>query len=234
MGIAWGDMFYPGNPERRRRVIQLTQQLYDHLDENFRATNVLSEFLNENITEANFTPVHVDEDQTLKHNCEVLERRVKDIQSILEKIDRMLAERLDTDLYRKLQDPDLSFQDKVETAKKATFIVGAVVATAVAIAVIVAVVSGGFLGLFVAVIGVAATSAAGSVIISAFTSMSIDVIAQAIIASKERKKLEETIKNLEAQLEDFGPASEKYRENVYYVLAELRLYHLQSQIIHYM
>ena len=227
-------MFYPENPERRRRVIQLTQQLYDHLDENFRATNVLSEFLNENITEANFTPIHVDEDQSLKHNSEVLERRIKDIQSILEKIDRMLAEKLDTDLYKKLQDPDLSFQDKVETAKEATFIVGAVVATAVAIAVVVAIVSAGFLGLFVAVIGLAATAAGGSVIISALTSMAMDAIFQAIIGSVERDRLKATITILEGQLEDFGPASEKYRDNVYEVVAELKLYHLQSQIIHYM
>ena len=156
MGNVLGDLFYPDNPKRRTTVIRLTQQIADFMKQNFRATNNLTNFLKENNVEGadNFDPIAVDEDQTLKHNSLILQNRIKDVQKIIEKIDKTLADQLDPALYRNLQNVDLSFMDRIETAKKATTIVTGVVITAVTIAVCVAIASGGILAPVVAVLGI--------------------------------------------------------------------------------
>ena len=76
MGNLFGDLFYPGNPERRRRVIQLSQKLCDYMNANFRATNSLTEYLNKNVHGANFSPISVNEQETLKFNADVLLQRI--------------------------------------------------------------------------------------------------------------------------------------------------------------
>ena len=156
MGNVLGDLFYPDNPKRRSKVIQLTQQIADYMKQNFRATNHLTNFLKENNVEgaANFNPIAVDENQTLKYNSLILQNRIKDVQKIIEKIDKTLAGQLDPALYRNLQNVDTSFQDRIETAKKATIIVTGVVLTAATIAVCVAIASGGVLAPVVGVLGI--------------------------------------------------------------------------------
>ena len=113
MGNVFGDLFYPGNPERRRRVIQLSQKLCDYMNANFRATNCLTEYLNKNVHGANFSPISVNEQETLKFNTDVLLQRITEVQEMVEKVDKLLAEKLDPALYRQLRDADLSFEDRV-------------------------------------------------------------------------------------------------------------------------
>ena len=227
MGASLGDLFYPGNPERRRKVIQLSQKLYDYIKANFRATNVLSKFLNDHVVKAHFEPIDVDENQTIKFNSDVLCQRIKEIQNIIGKIDRKLAEELDPKLYRKLTDVDVSFEDRVQTASNVLHVVAGIVATAAAVAVCVTIASGGILAPVVAVLGVVATTAIASVVVGALGGLVLDAIFQAITGAIERDKLEEAIKHIESACDEFIPASEKYTDTIYEVLAEVKMHNLR-------
>ena len=228
MGASLSDLFYPGNPERRREVVKLSQKLYDAMKANFRATNRLADYLNEHLTEASFTSISVDEKKTIKENSEILQTRIRQIQAIVEKIDKMLAAKLDPALYRQLSDKNLTFDDRVETASKVLHVVAGVVATAAAIAVIVAIASGGFLAPVVAVLGLIGTSAIASVVVGAVGGFVLDAIFSAITGAIERDKLETAISNLTAACDEFIPASEKYTDDIYEVLAEVKMHILRT------
>lgn len=223
MGNTLGDLFYPDNPKRRAKVVQLTQTLYDYMKANFRASNHLSDFLNKNCTNCNFEHISVNEDHTVKQNCDVLETRIKQMQAIIEKVDKLLAEKLDPDLYRKLTNVDISFEERVQTAKNVMHVVTGVVIAAAAIAVIAAIASGGVLAPVIAVIGLVATSAIATVVISLIGGLVIGSITQAITGAIERSKLEHAIDSLQHSCEVFIPASNKYTEKIYEVLAELKM-----------
>ena len=227
MGQVFADLFYPDNPKRRTQVVQLTQNMYDFMQANFRATNKLTDFLNENVEEASFAHIAVDENKSLKDNSNLLIGRIEAAQAIIEKIDNELAEKLDPGLYRVLTNVDLSFQDRMDTAQKATHVVTGVVITVAAIAVCVAIASGGILAPVVAVLGALATSAIATTIISVIGGLGIGMIVGAITGAIERDQLNDAISQLEAQLKNFGPASQKYTESIYEVLAELRIHELQ-------
>ena len=227
MGQVFSDLFYPDNPKRRAKVVRLTQNMYDYMQSNFRATNKLTDFLNENIDGTNFSHIAVDENKSLKDNSNLLIGRIEAAQAIIEKIDKELAEKLDPGLYRNLKNVDLSFQDRMETAQKATHVVTGVVITVAAIAVCVAIASGGILAPVVAVLGALATSAIATTVMSIIGGLGIGMIVGAITGAIERDQLEDAISQLESQLNTFGPASLAYTESIYEVLAELRIYELQ-------
>lgn len=224
MGNALGDLFYPGNPERRRRVIQLTQKLYDYLTANFRATNRLTEYLNEHVYDANFNPISINEEETLQFNCNVLKQRITEVQAIVKRIDKLLADKLDPALYQRLTNIDLSFEERIQTANNALHIVTGVVVTAAAVAVCVAIASGGILVPVVAAIGAVATSAISSIAMSLIGGLVLGAIFEAITGAIERDKLEHAIKELESACNTFVPASEKYNGKIYEVLAEVKLH----------
>lgn len=226
MGGSLSDIFYPGNPARRRKVVQESQRLYDYMKANFRATNALSDFLNSHVNKAHFDNIYVNENQTIKENCNVLINRIDEIQAIIKKVDEKIKEKLDPTLYRKLTDRNVSFKNRAQIAENVLHVVAGVVATAAAIAVCVAIASGGILAPVVAVIGVVATSTIAGVLVSALGGLVLDAIFQAISGAIERDKLEETIKNLEKANAEFGPASEKYTDTIWEVLAELKMHKL--------
>ena len=227
MGQVFADLFYPDNPKRRTKVVQLTQSLYDHMHSNFRATNNLTDFLNENVQGTSFNHISVDENKSLKDNSNLLIDRIEAAQAIIKKIDEELAAKLDPDLYRQLTNVDLSFQDRMETAQKATHVVTGVIITVAAIAVCVAIASGGILAPVVAVLGTLATSAIATTVISVIGGLGIGMIVGAITGAIERDQLESAISQLETQLKQFGPASLAYTESIYEVLAELKIHQLQ-------
>ena len=68
-----------------------------------------------------------------------------------------------------------------------------------------------------------ATSAIASVTIGAIGGLVLDSITGAIIGAVERDRLEEAIKSLENYVREFGPASGKYTDVIYEVLAELKI-----------
>ncbi len=225
MGASLGDLFYPDNPERRRKVVALTQKLYDYMKANFRATNALSDFLNSDVTiHTGFKHIDVLEDQTLKDNCDILLERIHAIQAIVEKVDEKIKEQLDPELYRKLKDMNISFKNRTQIAENVLHAVAGIAATAAAIAVCVAIASGGILAPVVAVIGVVATSAIATVVIGALGGLVIDAIFQAIAGAIERDQLEDAIKQLEQANAEFIPASENYTDTIWQVLAELKLH----------
>lgn len=227
MGQVFADLFYPDNPKRRARVVQLTQNMYDYMQSNFRATNRLTDFLNENVEGTSFNHITVDENKSLKDNSNLIIGRIEAAQAIIEKIDKELAAKLDPGLYRKLTNVDLSFQDRMETAQKATHVVTGVVITVAAIAVCVAIASGGFLAPVVAVLGTLATSAIATTVLSVIGGLGIGMIVGAITGAIERDQLEDAIHQLETQLEKFGPASLTFTESIYGVLAELKFHELK-------
>jgi len=99
--MSWSDIFYPGNPERRERLIRKHQELLHLMKGNFRATNQLIETLNEHL-HLSFSPIALDEKATVKENCEVIIGRIHEIQAEVEKIDQHLKEKLEPKLYEKL------------------------------------------------------------------------------------------------------------------------------------
>ena len=224
MGNELGDLFYPDNPTRRRRVIQLSQKLYDYIKANFRATNRLTEFLNKHVRGANFNPINVNEEETVRFNCDVLTQRIVEVQAFIEKVDKLLADKLDPALYRQLSDVDLSFEKRVQTANNALYIVTGLVVTAASVAVCVAIASGGILVPVVAAIGAVATSAISTIAITLIGGFVLGAIFQAITGAVERDKLEHAIKDLESACDRFIPASERYNEKIYEVLAELNIH----------
>lgn len=132
MGNAVGDLLYPGNPKRRRQVLGLVQQIADYMKRYFRVTNKLTDFLKESNVEgaANLDPIFVDENETLAHNSKILQNRILMVAKIIEVIDKKLAEKLDPASYKKLKDADVSFQERLEIAKKAKTIVTGVIPAA--------------------------------------------------------------------------------------------------------
>ena len=86
MGNVLGDLFYPDNPKRRAKVLQLTQRIADYMKQNFRATNHLTKFLQANNVEEvrDLKPISVDMNQTLKYNSKRLQDRIILIQSVIE------------------------------------------------------------------------------------------------------------------------------------------------------
>ena len=142
MGNAVGDLFYPDNPKRRRQVLGLVQQIADYMKRYFRVTNNLTNFLKENNVEgaANLDPIFVDENETLGHSSKILQNRILTVQKIIEVVDKKLADGLDPALYGKLKDADVSFQERLEIAKKVKTI-----GTGTAMVICVAVANLGFL-----------------------------------------------------------------------------------------
>jgi hypothetical protein len=228
MGINWSDVFYPGNPQRRHKAIVLTQKLYDTMKGNFRATNHLIDFLNDHIKNCNLHHINVDEEKTLEDNSNILTHAIKKIQHIVEEVDQRLKDKLDPDIYRKLTNVDLSFQERIETAKEVIHVVAEVVATTTAIVVCVAIASLGFLAPVVAVVGAVAASALGSVLLGALAGFSLAAIAGAIVGAIERDKLETAIKELEELNKKFIPVSHGYTDQIYEVLAELKIHELKK------
>lgn len=177
---------------------------------NFRATNVLSEFMNAHVAEAPFLPISVDDTQTIKYNSDILCQRIKENQEIVEKIDKKLSEDLDPNLYRQLTKLDLPYEDRVQTASNVVYIAGTV-STATAVAVCVALASEHIFGSVVLVLKVVATTAIANVLVSALGGLAFDAIFQAITGSTEQ---EESIRHLESACENFIPASERYMDNI--------------------
>lgn len=224
MGASLGDLFYPGNPARRRKVVALTQKLYDSMKSTFRATNSLCDFLNSHVKGSNFDHIAVDDHKTVKDNCHILLERIRQVQAVVGRIDEKIKEKLDPELYEKLQDKDISFNNRAQIAENVLHVVAGVVATAAAVAVCAAIASGGILVPVVAAIGALATCAIASVVIGAIGGIALDAIFQAIVGAIERDQLEDSIRKLEEANDDFIPASERYTDTIWQVLAELKIH----------
>ena len=130
------------------------------------------------------------------------------------------CEDLDPKLYRQLSNVDLPYEDRVQTVSNVLHVAGTVT-TATAVAVCVALASKQIFAPVVGVLEVVATTAIANVLVSALGGLAFDAIFQAITGSTEQ---EESIKHLESACENFIPASERYMDTMYEVLAEAKIH----------
>ena len=73
-------------------------------------------------------------------------------------------------------------------------------------------------------LGRIAASAIAGAIARGIAGLAIDVIATAIAGAYERLDLQETIEQLDKQIDEFLPASQDYTDTVYEVIAEVKVW----------
>ncbi|XP_026119873.1 single-pass membrane and coiled-coil domain-containing protein 3-like [Carassius auratus] len=193
--MSWSVIFYPGNPERRERLIRKSQELRELMKNNFRATNQLIEALKEHLG-LSFRPVALNEKATVKENCDVIIERIHEIQAEVEKIDQKMKAKLEPTLYEKLKKMSLSVPDYQLLS--------------------------GSVGAVCGVAGSAAVIAVAAVVVGVLF-MGIDMIISAILGGIERDQLERALEEYDRALEEFRPASEKYQDSITYVRMRLEM-----------
>ena len=62
--MSWGDILYPGNPDRWDEVVCLSTKLKTLMEFNFDATNNLIDLLNDNSVAGHSLLTHVDLDES--------------------------------------------------------------------------------------------------------------------------------------------------------------------------
>ncbi len=220
--MSWSDILYPGNPGRRADVVRKLQQLVDQIQENIRATNKLATYLNEK-AHTNIPIIVYDTSLTLKQNADKLVDQVKLIQTAVESIKKQLKEKLEPDLYKKLFDVDTSLDDQLKIGEDVSHIFAGILgATTI-----------GIVGKLVAeslvetietsVVRIALSAVAGA-IAGGIVGLAVDVIAGAIAGAYEKDDLESAIAQLEKEIDDFVPASQKYTDTVFEVLAYVKIW----------
>nr|XP_055062678.1 single-pass membrane and coiled-coil domain-containing protein 3-like [Misgurnus anguillicaudatus] len=220
--MNWSEIFYPGNPERKEKLIRKSQQFIDLMEDNFTATNDLVELLNEFVG-LSLKPVILNEKNTLRENCDVLIKCIREIQAELQKFDKELKEKLDPAVYEKVKNIDLALEFNLnmpEYAKVAEVVFG-----------VAGCVSSGVSGCVAAVVVcwlikresvLEKTSfqfdQMGSMIISALPTgvvfSGIGIIFGAIMGRFERDKLEKALKEYDEALDNFKPASKQYQYSI--------------------
>lgn len=218
MGISWSGESYAESQRLEHRIVQLSQKLDDAMKASFSATNRLTEFLNANIPKCNLKYIQANQQDILEHNCNLLLDAVNKIQTIIEKVDRELKDRIEPRLYRELTNPKALFQDKVKSSQLVMHNVDEVVSTPAAIAVSVAIASAGMLPPMLAVTETTASSPLAAAVLSSCTTV--------------KGKSEFTIEDLEKLTEKFIFASNNYTDCINEVLAELRVHQLRKQRVH--
>lgn len=221
--MSWSDILYPGNPKRRAEVVAKLQQLEDQMKENFRASNKLANYLNKNFSEANIDIIQYDAALTLKQNGDNLVAQVRKIQAIVENIKKKLKEKLEPDLYKKLFDVDTSFEDRIKIGQDFSHIFAGILGATTM----------GIVGKLVAeslfetieqtAVRIALSSVAGA-IAGGIVGLAVDVIAGAIAGKYEKDDLENAINELNEEIDDFLPASEKYTDMIFEVLAYVKIW----------
>ena len=212
--MSFGDLFFPGNPARRAQVTALSTKIKTYMELNFDSTNALIDLMNKHATPSpNLRTISVDQSKTIKSNAQVLISTMENIQRCVEIYDKRLADSLDPALYRKLHDPNLSFQDVIANAKHAVSITIGVISTIASIAIIVAIKNGTFLvSLATKITRVGATAVAGLAL--GVLALGVDAIVSAILGSIEKDKLNAAIDDLQSILDEFEPASKDYNRTI--------------------
>ena len=225
MGNSWSDIFYPGNPERRKKVVRLSSRLFTVMEDNFSATNDLTDLIKKHCTKScKLQHVHVDPNATMRSNADTLIKCLKALQDYVDDIDKDLAKMLDPDLYKELKSPDLTIKDKIEKVNRIFTATLSTIGTVVGIALVAAISSGAILTGAVAAIGALGTSVVAGITLGVFL-LGVDMIAGAIFGAVERDKLEHTISELEDILEEFEPASKKFQRSILYVVIKVEDYY---------
>ncbi|RXN24086.1 single-pass membrane and coiled-coil domain-containing 3-like protein [Labeo rohita] len=190
--MNWSDIFYPGNPERREKLIRKNQELLNLMENNFRATNQLTETLKKHLGWS-FSLITLNEKATVKENCDVIIECIHEIQAEVEKIDMQLKEKLEPTLYEKLRNENLSVHD-YQIFRKAVYDVCGVGGSASIVAVNWLIKNGTILANITSSFAKFATGLAAGVALGVVF-MGIDMIIGAILGSIERNELEKALKD---------------------------------------
>ena len=174
---------------------------------NFDATNNLIDLLNKHVTStAPLQHVHVHHNASVEKNADMFISRMDDIQDVIDNIDKKLAEELDPDLYKELNDPNLSFKQRIALAKKAVSATIVVVSSVAGVVLVGLIKTGRIVKGVVTAIGVIKTSAIASLALGVLA-LGIDMIASAIIGAVERDKLDKIFEELNSMIREFDPCS---------------------------
>ena len=222
--MSFADLLFPGNPGRRVQVTALSTKIKTYMELNFDATNALIDLLNKYVTPSpNLGHITVKQGDTIKENAQVLIKMMDKIQKIVDDYDQTLADSLDPELYRKLSDPDLSFQQVITNAKHAITITLGIIATVASIAIIIAIRNGKFLVTLATKITKVGASALAGVLLGVLA-LGVDVILSAILGRVEKDKLNDAIDDLQKTLDDFEPASREYNRTITRVEIYMEIY----------
>ncbi|KAL1250473.1 hypothetical protein QQF64_018269 [Cirrhinus molitorella] len=218
--MPWSDIFYPGNPERRERLIRKSQELRELMKNNFRATNQLIETLNKYLG-SSFGLIALNEKATVKENCDVIIERIREIQAEVQKIDLQMKKQLEPTLYVKLKNMSLSVRDYRRVSSVFTAVCG-LAGSAVAIAVGWLIKNAYILTNMTVTFGLIATGIMATVVVGVLF-MGVDMLFGAILGNIERNQLERALEEYDRALEQFRPASEKYQDSITYVRVKLEM-----------
>lgn len=223
--MSWSDILYPGNPERRADVVRKIQQLADQMQENFRATNKLAKYLNENCKQ-HIPTILYDTQKTMKQNADQLIDQVKKIQAVVKSIKEMLKKKLDPDLYKKLFDVNTSLDEKLKMGENISHVMAGILGITVTGVVGKLLAEGVFEAIENSIVRIGASAVLGA-IAGGVAGLAVDVIAGAIAGAYERDDLEKAIKELEEEIKQFIPASQTYTDSVLQVLAYIQMWEEQ-------
>lgn len=216
--MSFSDLLYPDNPKRREKVIQLQQEIYSLMSNNFRATNRLINTINDHL-HLDFPIISIQEKGTVQENCNILINSMRNIQKEVEKIDEKLKEKLEPEAYKKLHDLNLPHEQKKALLRLVAPIIGSI-STVAGIVLITLIVKGVILtGMVVAIGTVATCGIAGLALAVVF--IGVDLIASAIMGAVERDELEHEISEYEKALDTFRPASLKYQDDIFYAIIKI-------------
>ncbi len=220
--MSWSDFFYPGNPEKRERLIRKSQEIRELMKNNFRATNQLIGTLNKYLG-LSFSPITLNEEATVKENCDVIIERIREIQAEVEKIDEKLKEKLEPTLYEKLKNRSLSvpeFQQIVPVVHVLCDVAGIAFP---AIKLISWLIKNRHILTDMSQVFVYIGEAFVGAFVCRLLFTGIDIIIQAILGSLEQDALEKALEEYDRALEEFRPASEKYQDQITYVRISLEM-----------
>ncbi|XP_040823322.1 single-pass membrane and coiled-coil domain-containing protein 3 [Ochotona curzoniae] len=213
--MAQSDFLYPENPRRRQEVNRLHQQLLDCLYDSFQATNKLIEVLNMHLG-CRLDSIEMKKDGTIKENCDIIIRAMTKIQSVLQKVDEALKDKLEPTLYRKLQDIKERETVKIAMVQKIISVIlgeATSAASAVAVKLVGSNLTTGIINKLVNVLTQIGASLLGSIGV-AVLGLGIDMVFRAILGAVEKTQLEAAIKSYEKHLVEFKSASEKYHHAI--------------------
>uniref|UniRef100_A0A673KZ79 Single-pass membrane protein with coiled-coil domains 3 n=1 Tax=Sinocyclocheilus rhinocerous TaxID=307959 RepID=A0A673KZ79_9TELE len=213
--MSLGDVLFPGNPERREKVIRRSQELIELMKSNFRATNSLTEIVNKHL-HSSFSPITLNEKATVKENCDVMIKRVNQIQAKVEEVDEELKKKLEPTVYESLQ--KMSLQDFKKLSAVVKVAIKSVCQIAAAVIVKYLMKNIRILTNITCTCAKVAVGTFASIVLGVL----IDVIISAIVGHIERAKLESALAEYEEALKTFRPASKEYEMAIYEVMFMLK------------
>lgn len=83
------DIFYPGNPERRDKIVRKYQSVLNCMQDNFYAFNQLADYMKRNFDGNSavgrvvhpYNELQLKEDDTIKNNCDMFVREAEKLQN---------------------------------------------------------------------------------------------------------------------------------------------------------